>query len=95
VAGAERQQEVPAPGEPGSEDYRNLMKPASPNVLLTLATPATVRVLGLAARRCGGSGCGSTTRTRSSQRAIAPGRRRPRLPSDLHARCIRHAADSR
>lgn len=42
--------ELPAAGEPDSADYRNLMKPATPNVLLTLAEPATVRLLGAIAR---------------------------------------------
>ena len=43
--------DVPGPGEPGSEDYRNLMKPASPNVLLALAEPVAVRFAGGIARR--------------------------------------------
>ena len=39
-------QEVPAAGAAGSEDYRNLMKPATPNVLVTLAAPTKVRLAG-------------------------------------------------
>lgn len=42
--------EVPAAGAPDSADYRNLMKPAAPNVLVTLVDPATVRLLGAIAR---------------------------------------------
>jgi hypothetical protein len=42
--------DVPAAGAPGSADYRNLMKPAAPNVLVTLAEPTTVRLLGAVAR---------------------------------------------
>lgn len=42
--------EMPAPGGPESGDYRNLMKPATPNVLVTLVEPATVRLLGAIAR---------------------------------------------
>jgi hypothetical protein len=37
-------QDLPAPGAPGSEEYRNLMKPATPNVLVTLAEPTRVRL---------------------------------------------------
>lgn len=42
--------EVPAAGERESAGYRNLMKPASPNVLMTLAEPATVCFFGAIAR---------------------------------------------
>ena len=42
--------EVPAAGERESADYRNLMKPATPNVLVTLAEPTTVRFFGAIAR---------------------------------------------
>jgi hypothetical protein len=49
-------QELPAAGAPGSEVYRNLMKPATPNVLVTLAEPVRVRLPGgieRSARRLG------------------------------------------
>jgi hypothetical protein len=49
-------QELPAAGTPGSEDYRNLMKPSTPNVLVTLAEPMRVRLTGgieRSARRLG------------------------------------------
>jgi hypothetical protein len=42
--------EVPATGAPDGGDYRNLMKPAPPNVLVTLAAPAMVRFSGGFAR---------------------------------------------
>lgn len=42
--------DLPATDGPESRDYRNLMKPATPNVLLTLAEPATVLLLGAVAR---------------------------------------------
>lgn len=34
--------ELPAPGSPDAKQYRNLMKPASPNVLLVLRAPHPV-----------------------------------------------------
>jgi hypothetical protein len=37
---------VPIAGEAGSEDYRNVMKPSTPNVLVTLAAPRKVRLPG-------------------------------------------------
>ena len=43
-------QEVPAAGELGSKDYRNLMKPAAPNVLVTLTEPRAVVLLGAISR---------------------------------------------
>jgi hypothetical protein len=42
--------EVPVAGAPGSGDYRNLMKPATPNVLVTLGAPVKVRLAGGLAR---------------------------------------------
>jgi len=47
---------VPAPGSPQATDYLNLMKPATPNVLLTFTLPVTVRLRGglqRSARRLG------------------------------------------
>jgi hypothetical protein len=38
--------ELPEAGASASGDYRNLMKPATPNVLVTLAAPARVRLPG-------------------------------------------------
>ena len=38
--------EVPAIGTPDSRDYRNLMKPATPNVLVTLVAPTMIRFPG-------------------------------------------------
>jgi hypothetical protein len=49
-------QELPVAGASGSGDYRNLMKPTTPNVLVTLAEPARVRLPGgieRSARRLG------------------------------------------
>jgi hypothetical protein len=43
--------DLPAPGTPGARDYLNLMKPTTPNVLVTLAAAATVRLPGGLARR--------------------------------------------
>jgi len=48
--------DLPTPGTPATVGYVNLMKPATPNVLLTLAVPATVRLPGglrRSARRLG------------------------------------------
>ena len=45
VAGASWR-DLPASGTPESRDYRNLMKPATPNVLVTLLAPAIVRFPG-------------------------------------------------
>jgi hypothetical protein len=39
-------QQIPAAGEAGSADYRNLMKPAPPNVLVTVGVPTVVRLTG-------------------------------------------------
>ncbi len=36
--------DLPAPGTNGGRDYLNLMKPATPNVLLTLQEPIRVRI---------------------------------------------------
>ena len=46
---------VPAPGTPSAAEYRNLMKPASPNVLIVLHEPETIRAAGvrLSVRRIG------------------------------------------
>ncbi len=38
-------QELPAPGSPDVKEYRNLMKPASPNVLLVLRASRSVSAL--------------------------------------------------
>lgn len=38
--------DLPEPGTPLASGYLNLMKPATPNVLLTLATPTSVRLPG-------------------------------------------------
>jgi hypothetical protein len=38
--------DLPAGGTPESRDYRNLMQPATPNVLVTLVAPAMVRLPG-------------------------------------------------
>ena len=38
--------EIPASGSPESREYRNLMKPATPNVLVTLVAPALIRFPG-------------------------------------------------
>jgi hypothetical protein len=38
--------ELPEIGTPDSRDYRNLMKPATPNVLVTLVAPAMIRLAG-------------------------------------------------
>ena len=48
VAGVVRPtwRELPAPGTLAASDYLNLTKPAVPNVLLTLAGPASVRLTG-------------------------------------------------
>lgn len=43
--------DLPAAGTPGAGDYLSLMKPAAPNVLVTLAGPATIRLPGGLARR--------------------------------------------
>ena len=47
--------DVPTPGTASAAEYRNLMKPASPNVLLVLHEPATIRAAGvrLSARQIG------------------------------------------
>ncbi len=37
--------DVPAAGEPARADYRNLTKPATPNVLVTLEAPMIVHLL--------------------------------------------------
>jgi hypothetical protein len=38
--------DIPEAGTPAASDYLNLMKPAPPNVLLTLAEPSRVRIAG-------------------------------------------------
>jgi hypothetical protein len=38
--------DIPEAGTPAAADYLNLMKPAAPNVLVTLAEPARVRIAG-------------------------------------------------
>jgi hypothetical protein len=38
--------DLPAAGTPESRDYRNLMQPATPNVLVTLVAPAMIRLPG-------------------------------------------------
>ncbi|MEO8000179.1 MAG: hypothetical protein ABI852_22205, partial [Gemmatimonadaceae bacterium] len=38
--------DIPASGALERRDYRNLMKPATPNVLITLAAPAMMRLAG-------------------------------------------------
>jgi hypothetical protein len=38
--------DVPAPGTPMAEGYINLMKPSTPNILLTLVTPTQLRLPG-------------------------------------------------
>lgn len=38
--------DLPTPGTPESRGYRNLMQPTTPNVLVTLATPAMIRLPG-------------------------------------------------
>jgi hypothetical protein len=38
--------DLPAAGTPAAADYLNLTKPATPNVLLTLSAPTTVRLPG-------------------------------------------------
>lgn len=38
--------DIPEAGTPAAADYLNLMKPAAPNVLLTLAEPSRVRIAG-------------------------------------------------
>ncbi len=43
--------DVPAPGTPMAEGYISLMKPSMPNILLTLATPAQLRLPGGVRRR--------------------------------------------
>ena len=43
--------DLPAAGTPDAGDYLNLTKPATPNVLLTLSAPTTVRLPGGLARR--------------------------------------------
>ena len=45
VAGASWR-DVPASGTPESRGYRNLIQPATPNVLVTLLAPASIRVPG-------------------------------------------------
>lgn len=42
--------DIPAPGAADGSDYRNLMKPATPNVLLTLTQPIGVRFFGAITR---------------------------------------------
>ncbi|HEY5060526.1 MAG TPA: hypothetical protein VII52_03270 [Gemmatimonadaceae bacterium] len=42
--------DLPAAGSHASKDYRNLMKPAAPNVLVTLTTPTAVRLFGMTTR---------------------------------------------
>jgi hypothetical protein len=58
VAAASRPswRELPAAGTPAARDYLNLTKPATPNVLLTLAAPTPIRLPGgitRSARRLG------------------------------------------
>lgn len=43
--------ELPTAGSAGARDYLNLTKPATPNVLLTLTDPTTVRLSGGLTRR--------------------------------------------
>jgi hypothetical protein len=43
--------DLPAAGTPAARDYLNLTRPASPNVLLMLAEPTTVRLAGGVTRR--------------------------------------------
>lgn len=43
--------DLPVTGAPDARDYLNLTKPATPNVLVTLAAPATVRLSGGLTRR--------------------------------------------
>ncbi|MEP6619109.1 MAG: hypothetical protein ABJE47_07340 [bacterium] len=43
--------EVPASGTLAAAEYMNLLKPASPNVLLTLTVPVSVRLVGGVRRR--------------------------------------------
>jgi hypothetical protein len=43
--------DLPTAGTPAAADYLNLTKPTTPNLLLTLAEPATVRLVGGLARR--------------------------------------------
>jgi hypothetical protein len=38
--------DLPAAGTPDSRDYRNLMQPSTPNVLVTLVAPAMIRLPG-------------------------------------------------
>lgn len=38
--------DIPETGTPAAAHYLNLLKPASPNVLLTLTTPVSVRLIG-------------------------------------------------
>lgn len=38
--------DIPEAGTPAASDYLNLMKPATPNVLLTLAEPSRLRIAG-------------------------------------------------
>jgi hypothetical protein len=42
--------DLPAAGSRAGSDYRNLMKPAAPNVLVTLSTPAAVKLFGITTR---------------------------------------------
>lgn len=44
--------DVPTPGTPEAAGYLNLMKPATPNVLITLVAPTRVRLAGGIRRSC-------------------------------------------